>query len=192
MDGASNKNPPAIDCPPGDETKELRGWILDGYGCDIFPHTWVPDTLGDRDTVFQAVRDRMLDEPLTILPVFDDWCAEDNPENNPHQCDENPDNDPEAWKWHVVDDEIRYEAPPYFHIINFAPFHITCVRRAAGGGKSCPGYNAFAEANKGLIPKINSVATIEGYFLGGYVPGIKGRGGDDDFLSDVFTVYLDE
>ena len=205
LDGKTGKlgNP---DCPPSqDQTTELIAWILEGFGCALNTHTWTPEVTGDVDKIFQAIECRINQAacgpsesslgPLVLLPVYDDFCLNDTPDPNiPFDCDQDGDDD--SAKWHEGD-EIRYTDPAYFHIVQFAPFYITCVR---GPGKSvtptglvstCPGYEAFKLNNSGVIPNIQSVASVEGYFLHGYVPGLKGRG-DDGFLDGVFTVYLDE
>lgn len=198
------------DCPPSqDQTTELTAWILDGFGCALDIQTWTPEVTGDVDKIFQAIECRINNDackdknqvskgPIVMLPVYDDFClhAEPNPDT-PVDCDKEAETPPEI-KWYTGD-QIRYTDPGYFHIVHFAPFYITCVRGAGrswtpdGQVSTCPGYEAFKETNKDekAIPQINSVATVEGYFLHGYVSGLKGRGGDD-FLDRVFTVYLDE
>ena len=191
LDGKESAYPAGsdvIDCYPtsSEGEPELEHWIDIGYECEIKPHTWVPEQYGVSAAIFKAVEDRRIKNPYVILPVFDEYCDEDVPWLDPRCTSLTPP------AWHPEDDEMRYDSPTYFHLKAFSVFFITCVRDSAS--VDCPGFSRFAELNGkpngGNIANINSILSVEGYFMTGYIYGVQGRG--DPFETGVFTVYLDE
>ena len=204
-------NPDNPNCfPDSDSVGELEYWIAEGYECPLETHTWTPKSNFSNPTGLYAAAACRVNQaacnkgnskgPLVLLPVYDDDCPRETPASG-KLLDCKPPLPPEI-KWHDGVDTIRFnnpaDKPYYFHIINFAPFYITCIRTPDGiwtqegklkGSADCPGYKKLEEKNP--IIKGNNTKSVEGYFLWGYVPGLEGRG-DDDFLSRVFTVYLDE
>ena len=188
----------AYDCipPPPEKNKsdgdeELKYWIEKGYSCPFFTHTWVGDQKGGVGggvgSLFGTVEARRVNNPIVILPVFDDSCPSD------------PEFD-DSCTWHsgthppgdLVHDFPS--TPNYYHVSEFSAFYITCVQTKNG---DCPGAEAFYQANWNLFHgggdplKGADFNAIEGYFLKGYVPGLKGGCGYNPDM-DVFSVYLNK
>jgi len=178
-------------CPPNSEGEvELRDWILNGYDCPLTVHTWVGDQSGNAAELYATVEDRRKTNPIVVLPVFDTSCPED-PTGGAGGCD-----------WHEPSPEFsrgdlvhEYTAGTnYYHIDHFSAFYITCVQKKNG---QCPGATQFYKDNeayfKGGGDDItgNKYMAIEGYFLSGYVPGMKGNCGDE-IDTGIFTIYLDK
>ena len=184
LDGDSG----AYQCaPPSSEgANELIYWITNGYQCPFFTHTWVGDQGGSALSIFQAVEQRRVTNPYVILPIFDDSCPND-PQSDP-SCTWHPGTHPPG---DVVHD-FSSKNSNYYHVNDFGLFYISCVQTQKG---DCPGATAFYELNKSaIIHELKAGAdynAIEGYFLKGYIPGLKGGCGFDPDL-DVFTVYLNK
>lgn len=176
LDGRSSED----NCYPTstEGASELSNWITNGYPCDLRTHTWVPEQTGLSSSIFQNVEDRRQTNPLVVLPVFDDFCDDGLPNI---ACPS---------KWHSDVDNTHEHQPTYFHIEGFSAFYITCVRDKSN--KVCPGIQRAMDLNTQLNNgQKQSIRSIEGYFLTGYVPGLEGRD-DYDFDTGVFTIYLDQ
>lgn len=172
----------AVDnCPPPTSSEgqaELDEWIENGYNCDIFAHTWLPEQTGAQASTFAETETRRQKDPIVVLPVFDAFCDGD-PRTDP-TCIWHPDGtDPST-------DTIHADQPVYFHTIAFSAFYITCVRDAHK--QECPGIME-ARALNPIIDK-ESIMSIEGYFLTGFIPGLGGKG-DPNFDTGIFTIWLD-
>lgn len=178
-------------CPPNSEgSVELKNWIEFGYDCPLEIHTWVGDQPGNAVDLYKTVEERRKVNPIVILPVFDDSCPED-PTGGAGGC-----------TWHTgagahPPDDLVHEytsTPNYYHIIKFSAFYITCVQTK---NHTCPGATQFYKENEGFFKGGGDDITgadynaIEGYFLTGYVPGLKGNCGDE-IDTGVFTVYLNK
>ena len=192
LDGKASQYPDpseAINCVPtgAEGDPEQKYWVDIGYECEIEPHTWIPEEYGVGMDIAKEVEARRIKNPYVILPVFDEYCEDDLPWLDLRCKDLTPP------AWHPDEDQMRYDSPTYFHLKAFSVFYITCVQGKTPGG-DCPGYSRFAELNDkkngGNIAGTESIKTIEGYFLTGYIPGLEGRG--DPTETGVFTVYLDE
>jgi hypothetical protein len=178
---------PANDCPgaSGEGSSELDYWITNGYGCDLFRHSWISQQTGVATNIFDAAWERwQTGNPLVVIPVFDDMCADGHPSTF---CPS---------RVHGQDVFLPVSGnQSYFHIIDYALFYITCVRKGPSG--SCPGQTRFGELNgptgSGVYNNgdINSMRSIEGYFIDGVPPDAEGKctGGVDTGL---YTLYLDE
>jgi hypothetical protein len=160
----------------GGGASDMRDWIINGFPNPVVEHTWFAGQSGVANTVFQAVYDRMLTNPIVILPVFNDFCDGLPGTNCPSQM-------------HPQDVVVPTSATSqlYFHVITYSVFRITCVEApGVPGNPDCPGKNAAQAANPGLIP--NNTKSIEGYFLEGYVPGLGGA--CEGPGAGAWTIYL--
>jgi hypothetical protein len=159
----------------GHGSSQLVDWIKNGFPGDVFAHLWVPGTDGVAADIFGAAQWRLDNgDPLVIIPVFNDYTVACRPDQ-PGSC---------SSQWHAGIDQIRaYSAgsADYYHIISFSLFKITCVSKTPG--KHCDGKD-FLVANH-IID--HQVKTIEGYFVEGYVPGLRGKCNYD---AGAYTIYL--
>jgi hypothetical protein len=151
----------------GGGSSELVDWINGGFVGEVFYHTWFGGQTGVANDVFQAAAGRVGD--YVLFPVFDQFCDGGPPESF---C---------PAYYHVQDTTVLSggSATLYYHVITFALFYITCVDAPPYG--PCPGHDAAG------LP--GNVKTIEGYFVQGYVPGIKGKP-SDGVDAGAYTLYL--
>ncbi len=182
LDGANL----ADNCPPasGEGSSELNRWITNGYDCELVRHLWVAQQSGVTTNVFDAVYNIWQSgRRYVLVPVFNDMCEPGDPRT---EC---------ADRVHAQDDYHEISGnQPYFHIIDFAAFYITCVK--VNPSDSCPGQRRFAELNgqSGLRiynnGELNSMRSVEGYFVDGIPDDTSGKctGGVD---TGVYTLYLD-
>jgi hypothetical protein len=191
----------AKDCGgTGEGAGELADWVDTSYPCDMPRHTWLPDEMGNMTSVYDAVYDKWLPNKglLVVIPVFDDFCKDGYPVNpllGGGKCASSASH-PGPF-WHTGLDTINEGATNqnHFHIIDFAAFYVTCVRKSNNfPPESCPGYERFKTINAatpGVTPgNLQSMKSIEGYFIDGVPPGLFGKceGGVD---TGAWTLYLD-
>jgi hypothetical protein len=138
-------------------SSELVDWINNGFGGEIFPHTWLPDQTGVATNVFSSVWDSLLNRDV-IIPVFDKHC--DGDPRITGGCE---------WDGDAVDTikEMSSASPVYYHIIGFATFHITCVYE--GLHKNCL---CIHSSRSNIIDKCK---TIEGILAGHYADHGNGK-----------------
>jgi hypothetical protein len=169
-----------------------RGWLsLDGSGgadsmCEfIYPGkeliivrgTWVSGNTGTISSMWTRpdCLKKVVEEKV-IIPIFNEWCRGKDPE---FDC---------PLKWRIGD--IKQLSPGLdlnYRIESFGVFKITCID--GPGGKNCPyrqhlittGVIKFDKPNA-----LNSVSSIEGYFLKGIVSDGLGLGID----TGTYTVTL--
>lgn len=146
----------------GQGAVNLCNWIRDGVDFEIPIHSWLPSKVGVANSIFNCALDRV--NTIVTVPVFDAIC-----EGEPRDVSA-------CSTWiHAQDnfDRVGSSSATHFHVIGFAPFYITCVSRNAS--QHCPGKDRAMSL--GLAS--HNTATIEGYFLHGYIPGLGGEGGID-------------
>jgi hypothetical protein len=151
----------------GGGSSELVDWINGGFVGEVYYHTWFGGQSGVANDVFQAAHGRVGD--YVLFPVFDQYCDGGLPESF---C---------PAYYHAQDTTVPSggTATLYYHVITFALFYITCVDAPPYG--PCPGHEAAG------LP--NNVMTIEGFFVKGFVKGIKGRP-SDGVDAGAYTLYL--
>jgi len=156
----------------GGGSSELVDWVNDGFGSEIYIHNWYGGQAGVANDVFQAAHDRIND--IVVIPVFDMFC-EGVPEVD---CPAD---------YHTGTDNTVLSggaSETYFHVISFAGFVISCVDAPPHG--PCPGHDLAVALN----PSLNqNVKTIEGYFIGGYIPGMGGGPGSGADVA-TYVIYL--
>jgi hypothetical protein len=183
-------------CDPTSEgAAEQTYWIEHGYECPFEIHTWVGDQPGNNVNLYHTVEERRKTNPIVVLPVFDDSCPTD-PTGGAGGCTWHPGVHPPGDIVHTFTN-----TPNYYHVYKFSALYITCVQTKKG---DCPGATKFYNDNEACFKgngKLecdeaadmisgNDYNAVEGYFLTGYVPGMKGDCGDD-IGTGVFTVHLD-
>jgi len=161
----------------GGGAAELKDWILGNYSnLSIQPHHWVPAQTGVTGTVYDTVHDHILQKNV-VIPVFDLF---------------HPGGPPPLPLPHPEDVIVGNESKDYFHLITFTYWRTTCVDSASHG--PCPGRNALDNilANAGWSNgAIQSLMSMEGCFVKGYVGGIGGTPGQG-VDAGVYTVFLME
>jgi hypothetical protein len=191
-----------IDCEYGDDVCDLgvgfggafngglKSWLnLDGGGADaaeiiewlnginvpeIELVTWLSEGRGTSTSVYHELKTK--EGEIFVLPVFDARCPQGDPRVH---C---PD------KYVTGDNVVLGNLPQMFRISDFVIFKLTCVVR--NSGDSCPGKNALVAANPHWTNGfINSLKTIEGYFIEGTHENVSGRCGDSPYQG-VYTIYL--
>lgn len=165
----------------GGGSSELSEWIEDGYAPELNAHTWVPDQDGTAASIFRAANTKigpgLLEWQALILPVFDMFCqgAIEGADCAPLVHHGSPEDT-------IV--ETNPNSSIYVHLVSFSAFVISCVESPGerhpdvppgpgSGNHRCPGWQALYEAN-GEPSSFNSVFTIEGYFVEGFLPGLGG------------------
>lgn len=172
-------------------------WITDGFPGELHLHEWLPGQTGAAVNVFQAVMEREGD--IVTVPVYDQAC--------PTEPGSNPDNECSIYYHTLEDDGVEDNvvsaggtSTDYFHTIGFASFLTTCVD---GPGNRldptpdnpnafCPGREYLLDTYRHILPGINAVKTIEGYFIRGPIPGGEGgmcTGGVD---TDSFVLRISQ
>lgn len=176
----------------GGGANDLKEWITEGYGVTINIHTWLPSQPGSVGSAFLAFEEGVLGTDR-LVPVFDAYCQGFPSDVCPTYVHTKAGGDEYEDQFAPVGGTTAL----YFHVINFAIFHPTCVW--AGNGQvyaadetgnissvsSCPGRDA-----SGLFvdPGTKSIKTVEGYFKEGTMWDLGGKGTGGDV--GTFTVFL--
>ena len=145
----------------------LSDWIQNGFQDEITIHTWFAGQTGVAVSVYDTTADNRLGD-IVAIPVFDQYCGGYPNSSCPGLVH------PEDT---IVD--TGGSSTDYFHVISFSAFYVACVD--AGSHGPCPVHEAL-----NLPP---NVASIEGCFVEGFLPGITGNpsGGVE---GGVWTLYL--
>ena len=143
-------------------TSDIKKWITD-YGAHpdftLEAHKWLSGKSGMEVDVINAMVTEGYPGEVVMIPVYNVIC-ENDPTEDPSCVDAAHASPP----WPVfsgVDDfsQIR-NSGPYYHIITFEPFYITCVNKKG----NCPGYEYAQTLPTGdELDKFTPV--IEGFFL---------------------------
>jgi hypothetical protein len=165
----------------GGGANELKAWIRGDYAnLNVRIHNWAPVQTGNIGSAYQTVQEILFED--VVVPVFNAV----HPGGPP----------PEDWQ-HPEDDVIGSEPHDYYHISSFSFWRTTCVD--AGPYPQSPdppctareALNVILETAGWSTGAINSMNTIEGCFLEGYVGGIGGEPGQG-IDAGVYTVFLME
>lgn len=149
VEGGANRGWMLLDGGTG--ANDLVDVMLNGYPNPItIPH-WFPGKSGVSNNVF--INAHQIKYKVSLVPVFNAICPDTNDVDIPTVCSTE----------YVAGDLISGSSglKTYYRIASFAPFVVTCVSK--GNSEKCPAKN-FANIN-------GNVATIEGYFIDGYVSG---------------------
>ena len=142
------------------DTSDIKAWISEeGAHPDfsIKSHIWLSGKSGiEVDVVIAMVTEGFPGE-VVLIPIYNVLC-ENDPETDP-ACVENAHLSPPWPEFDGEDDfsEIRNQSP-YYHIIAFAPFYMSCVSKSG----DCPGYRYAQTINSELK---DNQPVVEGYFL---------------------------
>jgi hypothetical protein len=189
------------DACSGEGASELSCWVEKGYGGFLRIHTWLAGNTGVATSLFKDVITYQLGHNV-MLPVFDAISG-----NYPTTIHQSPEDGGTDDMTDVILQAGNVNSDmDYFHVINFATFHITCVEHggtvAAEGDpkpapKHCPGKQMFIDNNQAYFDQpsnkalINKLKTIEGYFVQGEIEDFKGACGPADSTTS-YTIYLNQ
>lgn len=157
VEGGANRGWLLLD---GNGASDLSDLIRYGYPNVISVNTWFPGKSGVSASVFDAAQARVGD--IAILPIFNAIC--------PNTV--NPLEDPACAAEVMVGDTVANDGNKrtFYRVAAFAPFYISCVSKT--NLDYCPGKD-FAGIK-------HNTSTIEGYFLYGYLGGLKPTPGGFD------------
>jgi len=148
-------------------TDELIDWVNNGFEGTIPINTWVPSCTGEHTSVYGVAAG--LDE--STIPIFDLVCNSYDARN---ECDGPEPTYPDLWQDDVDTDLLPLvtNTEYTFHLISFAKLRISCVDAQ---GNKCDqdehARHALDIMNPGIL---KNKETIEGCFIGGFIPGLKG------------------
>ena len=142
-------------------THNLKDYI-DLSNISIDSHIWLSGKSGKDVALINKMVDRNYSGRVVMIPVYNTLC-DDKPSTNP-ACGTVAHASPPWPSFSGTDNlsEIRNQSP-YYHIVAFAPFYISCVSTSG----NCPGYIYADKIINGNSWKDNE-PVIEGYFISDY------------------------
>lgn len=135
----------------GGGASTLSNLIVNGDPNPISVPQWFPNQPGADSSVFIKAKAN-IEGKMVLVPVFNAYCPSATTASVPTACAEYQSGD-------LVAPGSGYS--PYFRVAGFVPFFVTCI--SSKPNEQCP-----VKSYVGLRP---NVATIEGYFIDGYVAG---------------------
>lgn len=161
------------------DANELVSWLEQRITVPLDIHTWLGGISGVSTSVFRAAEWLAIEHPVVILPVFNDYTVD---------CDPEPITSPCHNQWHTGLDSERHSnatSQDYYHVISFSPFIVTGV---STGNNACEGVCTAKDWLVTLGWLTEHAKTIEGYFISGYEDGMSGK---CDNYGGAVTIYLD-
>jgi len=144
----------------------LKNYIGQGAdsGINIKGHQWFTGKPGLTASLFKDMIDAGYVGQVVMVPLYNYMC-EKGPTSSNHACVDAAHASPWPSEPANGDDlsTIRQSNKENYHVVTFAPFYVTCIKKQGGG--SCPGFQ-YAEDHMGYNNK--NTAVIEGYFIDGY------------------------
>ncbi len=143
-------------------TSNIAQWITD-YGAHpdftLQTHIWLSGKSGTESDVPIKMINQSWPGQVVLVPVYNEICTS-NPDTNP-ACVAAAHASPPWPAFGGTDNfsELKNQ-DPYYHVIAFAPFYISCVSKSG----NCPGYIYADKIINGNTLKDNE-RVIEGYFL---------------------------
>ena len=142
------------------DTSNIGAWITNEGAHSNFtldPHKWLSGKSGGEVDVLLKMISVGFPGEVVLIPVYNELCLSDPNINS--ACVAAAHASPPWPVYGGADDfsEIRNQSP-YYHIIAFAPFYVSCVSNQG----NCPGYRYAQTINASLG---NNEPIIEGYFL---------------------------
>lgn len=144
--------------PGSASASDLKGWIKDGFNTKINTHTWLGPGEGNKASVYDALRTRI--DELVWIPVFNVLCPDFPIGNDSCMGAAHSLVKPGVPLLTGEEDIVIGNKTPFYHVVAFAPFFPTCVRK--NSSQDCPGFSLALEKNTDLK---KSTASFEGYFV---------------------------
>ncbi|MBG0785863.1 MAG: hypothetical protein H0S79_12265 [Anaerolineaceae bacterium] len=141
------------------DTSNISDWVDDGPHPDITlePHVWLSGKSGVETDVYIKMDNSGFQGAVVLIPIYNTFCT-NSPLDDP-SCIAAAHASPPWPLFTGVDDfsEIKNQSP-YYHIVAFAPFYVSCVNKLG----NCPGLQYAASLDPNLDDK---TPVIEGFFL---------------------------
>jgi len=144
-------------------------------GVNISGHQWFTGDPGVMASITIAMQNHDYAGKIVMVPLYNYLCEKGPDPDDPNDPCVAAAHDPNAFEeglgWPAEppggDDfsTIRQTNKDNYHVVTFAPFYISCIKKQGGGQKSCPGFQ-YAEDNYDYDNSNTTV--IEGYFIDGY------------------------
>lgn len=141
------------------DTSNISDWVDDGPHPNITlePHVWLSGKSGVETDVYIKMVNSGFQGEVVLIPIYNVIC-----ENSPlldASCVEAAHASPPWPLFTGLDDfsEMKNQSP-YYHIVAFAPFYVSCVSKQG----NCPGLQYAASMDPNLDDKS---PVIEGYFI---------------------------
>lgn len=154
------------------DTSNIGDWVDDGPhpNITIDSHMWLSGKSGVVVSVLNLMETHAFAGEVVLIPVYNKICDED-PQLASNTCVE----EAHSSEWYdppytgLDDFSEMKNSGPYYHIISFAPFYITCVDSQG----QCSGYEYARTLEQNADLSANE-PVIEGFFLSevGVVPDI--------------------
>ncbi|HSN94300.1 MAG TPA: pilus assembly protein TadG-related protein [Anaerolineaceae bacterium] len=149
------------------DTSNIASWIRDNGAHPNFTlssHKWLSGKSGNDVDIYIKMIDKAFAGQVVMIPVYNVLCNSD-PQSTP-SCVEAA-HDPLLWPAFSGTDnfsDMRNQVP-YYHIIAFEPFYVSCVSKK--GYNECPGFKYAMDLinDKKLL---DDGPVIEGFFLSDY------------------------
>ena len=144
------------------DTSSIGKWITDFGAHPSFTldaHKWLTGKSGTETDIPIKMMDQGWPGQVVLIPVYNEIC-QTNPSITP-ACVANAHASPPWPAFSEEDDfsEIKNQ-DPYYHVIAFAPFYLSCVSKSG----DCPGY-IYADKVINSNNLKDNVPVIEGFFL---------------------------
>lgn len=154
------------------DTSNIGDWVDEGPhpNITIDSHTWLSGKSGVVVAVLNLMETHGFAGEVVLIPVYNVICDENPQIQSPQTCVNDAHASPPWPAYSGVDDFSEMKnSGPYYHILTFEPFYITCV--ASNG--DCPGYR-YAQTLPNNADLSDNEPVIEGFFLSdvGVIPDI--------------------
>lgn len=143
-------------------TSNIGDWIKNPpANFTLKPHTWLSGQSGVVESVYNIMVSENWVGKVVLVPVYNVLC-ENNPQTqSPPTCVTAAHASPWPAFTGVDDFSEQKNSGPYYHIIAFDPFYISCINTKG----NCPGYKYAQIINPDKKVLDDNESVIEGYFL---------------------------
>ena len=141
------------------DTKNISDWVDDGPHPNISldPHTWLSGKSGVETDIYIKMDNNGFEGEVVLIPIYNVIC-EDSPLIDTTCIDAAHASPPWPFFTGLDDFSEMKNQSPYYHIVAFAPFYISCVNKFG----NCPGFQYAASLDSNLDDRS---PVIEGYFI---------------------------
>ena len=141
------------------DTSNISDWVDDGPrpNIELDPHIWLSGKSGVETDVYIKMSNSGFQGQMVLIPIYNAIC-ENSPLEDPG-CVAAAHASPPWPIFTGLDDfsEMKNQSP-YYHIVAFAPFYVSCVNKLG----NCPGLQYAASLDPNLDDKS---PVIEGFFI---------------------------
>ncbi len=154
----------------------LKKSITNFFGLTLSVHTWSPGQTGVNAAVLDTISDEIISkQSIVLVPVVNAVCPKSTGVNS-STCQDAAHTGTTGVPLEPGESDIVLSGNgnTYYHIVGFAPFYVTCVKKK--GSDKCAGHTWAVDYGN----MKDNVKTIEGYFIDNYpIDNVYGSGGID-------------